>query len=152
MLKGERVTVFGRDKVLDFTYVDDCVDGIARGIAALAEGRVRNETINLAYGEGNTLSRAAELIAEQLELEAHIDVAPARLGEVTHYIADIRKARDLLGWRPTTSLSDGIPKAVAWFREHRASHPDEAQTRPMEDAGVGWKLHASTREHTLVTR
>ena len=40
----------GRDKTLDFTYVDDCVDGIARGIEALAERRVVNQTINLAYG------------------------------------------------------------------------------------------------------
>jgi nucleoside-diphosphate-sugar epimerase len=139
MLHGEQVTVFGRDKVLDFTYVDDCVDGIARGVVALASGSVRNETINLAYGEGNTLVRAAELIAEQLEIEPQIDTAPARLGEVTHYVADIRKAHDLLDWRPTTSLADGIPKGVAWFREHRAAHPDEAATRPTEDAGVGWK-------------
>ncbi|HET8606676.1 MAG TPA: tRNA (adenosine(37)-N6)-dimethylallyltransferase MiaA [Gaiellaceae bacterium] len=46
--RGEPVTVYGGDdKTLDFTYVDDCVDGIGRGVAALVEGRVRNETINL---------------------------------------------------------------------------------------------------------
>jgi nucleoside-diphosphate-sugar epimerase len=151
MLRGERVTVFGRDKVLDFTYVDDCVDGIARGVAALAQGRVRNETINLAYGEGNTLVRAAELIAEQLELEAQIDVAPARLGEVTHYIADIRKAHDLLDWRPTTPLAAGIPKAVAWFREHRAANPHEASALPRADEEVGWKdASAPPRKISLV--
>jgi nucleoside-diphosphate-sugar epimerase len=150
MLRGERVTVFGRDKVLDFTYVDDCVDGIARGVGALADGRVRNETINLAFGEGNTLYRAAELIAEQLEIEPRIDTAPARLGEVTHYIADIRKAGDLLAWKPTTALDDGIPKAVAWFREHRAAHPHEAATLPQEDEGVGWKdVAPSPRRITL---
>jgi UDP-glucose 4-epimerase len=111
---------------------------------------VRNETINLAYGEGNTLFRAAELIAEQLEIEPRIDAAPARLGEVTHYIADIRKAHDLLDWRPSTPLADGIPKAVAWFREHRAAHPHEAQTVPHEDDGVGWKQSpAQPRRITL---
>ncbi len=53
MMRGEPITIYGgRDKTLDFTYVDDCVDGIARGIEALAEGRVVNQTINLAYGEG----------------------------------------------------------------------------------------------------
>ena len=139
MLNGERVTVFGRDKVLDFTYVDDCVDGIARGVEALVHGRVRNETINLAFGEGNTLFRAAELIAEQLDVEPQIDTAPARLGEVTHYIADIRKAHDLLDWRPRTSLEDGIPKSVRWFLKHRAAHPEEAATIPTEGASVGWK-------------
>jgi nucleoside-diphosphate-sugar epimerase len=150
MLQGERVTVFGRDKVLDFTYVDDCVEGIARGVAALADGSVRNETINLAYGQGNTLLRAAELIAQELDVEPAIDTAPARLGEVTHYIADIRKAGDLLAWKPTTSLDDGIPKAVAWFREHRAAHPEESSTLPQEDEGVGWKdVAPSPRRITL---
>jgi UDP-glucuronate 4-epimerase len=139
MLRGERVTVYGRDKVLDFTYVDDCVDGISRGIEALANGAVRNETINLAFGQGNTLFRAAELIAEQLDVEPRIDTAPARLGEVTHYVADIRKSHDLLGWQAQTSLDDGIPKAVTWFLEHRAAHPEENGTIPAEDEGVGWK-------------
>jgi UDP-glucose 4-epimerase len=139
MLRGEQVTVYGRDKVLDFTYVDDCVDGIARGVEALAAGDVQNETINLAFGQGNTLVRAAELIAEQLEVEPTIDTAPARLGEVTHYVADIRKAHDLLGWQPQTSLDDGIPKAVAWFLEHREAHPHESDTVPSEGVGVGWK-------------
>jgi UDP-glucose 4-epimerase len=69
--RGEGITIFGGDeKVLDFTYVDDCVDGIARGVYALHEQRVANQTINLAYGQGNTLVRAAELIAGEL------DVAP----------------------------------------------------------------------------
>ena len=71
MLRGEPITIYGgRDKTLDFTYVDDCVDGIVRGIEALAEGRVVNQTINLAYGEGNTLVHCAERIA------AELDVAP----------------------------------------------------------------------------
>jgi nucleoside-diphosphate-sugar epimerase len=139
MMRGERVTVYGKDKVLDFTHVDDCVDGIGRGLEALARGDVRNETINLAFGQGNTLFRAAELIAEQLDVEPKIDTAPARLGEVTHYVADIRKANDLLGWQPQTSLDDGIPKAVEWFREHRAAHPEENDTVPNEGEGVGWK-------------
>jgi UDP-glucose 4-epimerase len=140
MLRREPVTVYGRDKLLDFTYVDDCVDGIVRGVEALGGGRLRNETINLAFGQGNTLTRAAELIAEQLEVEPRINTAPARLGEVTHYVADIRKARDLLDWRPTTSLDEGIPKAIGWFRQHRAAHPEEEATVPCEGEGVGWKL------------
>ena len=44
---------------------------------------------------------------------------------MTHYVADIRKARELLAWTPATPLEDGIPKAVAWFRDWRAAHPEE---------------------------
>jgi UDP-glucuronate 4-epimerase len=119
MLRDEPITVYGgADKTLDFTHVDDCVDGLMRGIEALATDTVRNETINLAFGEGNTLVRAAELIAGELDIEPQISFTPSLLGEVTHYVADIRKARDLLGWQPRVPLDEGIPRAVAWFREH----------------------------------
>src|SRR5215217_696726 len=123
--RGESITVYGGDeKVLDFTYVDDCIDGIARGVEALASGRVANETINLAYGQGNTLVRAAELIASALRVEPQITQAPSLVGEVTRYVADIRKARELLGWEPQTPLDAGIPKAVDWFRAWGAANPE----------------------------
>ena len=117
--KGEPITVFGREKMLDFTYVDDCVDGILRGIQNLVSGSVKNQTINLAYGKGNTLEEMARLIARTLEVEPQIDFRPPQAGEVTRYVADITKAQSLLGYRPTTPLSEGIPKAIAWAQEFR---------------------------------
>jgi UDP-glucose 4-epimerase len=119
LLHGKPITIYGgSEKTLDFTYIDDCVDGLARGVESLVTGTVVNETINLAYGQGNTLVRAAELIAAALGVEPHIGFTPSLLGEVTHYVADIRKARDLLGWEPRVPLDEGIPRAVEWFREH----------------------------------
>ena len=129
--RNEGITIFGGDeKVLDFTFIDDCVDGIVRGVYALGEKRVRNQTVNLAFGQGNTLVRAAELIAGELGVEPQIEIAPSLLGEVTHYVADVSKARELLGWEPQTPLADGIPRSVAWFKEWRAAHPEE--NRPFE--------------------
>jgi nucleoside-diphosphate-sugar epimerase len=144
MSRGEPITVYGgADKVLDFTYVDDCVDGIARGVEALVSGRVENETINLAYGEGNTLVRAAELIAGELGVEPKMTIAPSLLGEVTRYVADIRKAHDLLDWTPRVPLDEGIPRAVAWFKEHRAAHPEEDRPVVNEGDAIGWKTLAA---------
>ncbi len=118
MSRGEPVTVYGREKVLDFTYVDDCVDGITCGMERLLSGDVVNETINLAYGQGNTLVRMAELVAQALDVQPNIVVAPAkRTGEVAHYIADLSKATALLDYRPRTPLEEGIVKTVAWWRE-----------------------------------
>ena len=148
LMRNEPITIFGGDeKVLDFTYVDDCVDGIVRGIEALVEGRVTNEAINLAYGEGNTLVRAADLIAAQLEVEPRMTLAPSLLGEVTRYVADISKARALIGYDPQVPLADGIPRAVRWFREHRAAHPEqdvpfEEDARLAQEAEHGWKQPA----------
>jgi UDP-glucose 4-epimerase len=142
-IRGEPLTVYGPEKVLDFTYVDDCVEGIVRGIERLADGAVANETINLAYGAGNTLVRAVELIGAATGVEPKLETAPARLGEVTRYVADISKAHDLLDWTPQTPLDAGIPKAVEWFLEHRAAHPEEDTAVESEGAGAGWKTLAT---------
>jgi nucleoside-diphosphate-sugar epimerase len=124
--RGKPITVYGGDKkVLDFTYIDDCIDGIVHGLDRLAAGAVENETINLACGQGNTLVRAAELIAGELGVRPEIAHKPSLVGEVTHYVADIGKAHELLGWKPQTPLADGIPLAVEWFRDWRAAHPEE---------------------------
>jgi UDP-glucose 4-epimerase len=145
MLRGEPITIYGgRDKTLDFTYVDDCVDGIARGIGALAAGRVVNQTINLAYGQGNTLVHCAERIAEELDVDPQMTLAPSLLGEVTHYVADLSKARELLDYAPQVPLDEGIARAVAWFREHRDAHPEEnvpvrADHEGALGSGAGWK-------------
>ena len=144
MLRDEPITVFGgNDKTLDFTYVDDCVDGIALGVEALVEGRVVNHTINLAFGQGNTLIRAAELIAAELGAEPRLTVAPSLLGEVTHYVADITKARTLLAWEPEVPLEEGLKRSVAWFREHRAAHPEEDRPVVSEESELDWKTYAS---------
>jgi UDP-glucose 4-epimerase len=111
---GEPITVYGRDKVLDFTYVDDCVAGVATGIKRLLAGQVRNETVNLAYGEGNSLLRLVELISEALGKVPEVHVEPSLVGEVTHYVADISKARSLLDYVPQVSLEEGIPRTVEW--------------------------------------
>jgi nucleoside-diphosphate-sugar epimerase len=116
ILHDEQITIYGgEEKTLDFTYVDDCVDGIVRGMHAVVGEDVVNETINLAYGEGNTLVRAAKLIGQAARREPRITLAPSRVGEVTYYVADISKAKELLGWAPETPLERGIPVAVDWW-------------------------------------
>jgi nucleoside-diphosphate-sugar epimerase len=115
--KDEDIVVYGPDKVLDFTYVDDCVAGVSRGIYALAAGEVRNQTFNLAFGQGNSLIKMAELIGEAVGVKPRMTVEPALVGEVTHYVADLSRARELLGYHPTVSLDEGIRRTVAWNRE-----------------------------------
>lgn len=113
----EPIVVFGREKVLDFTFVDDCVAGVIRGIDALVERRVCYETINLAFGQGATLVDLVNLIALAIRTEPNVRYAPARAGEVTRYVADISKARALLGYDPQTPLTAGVPRSIQWQRE-----------------------------------
>jgi UDP-glucose 4-epimerase len=94
--------------------VDDCVNGVCRGIDLLVNSSGVKHTINLAYGQGNSLITMANYIAEYLEIIPEIITTPSRKGEVTRYVADISKAKTLLGYTPSTPLEKGIPKAVAW--------------------------------------
>ncbi len=120
---GEPIVVYGQDKVLDFTYVDDCIAGITSGLERLVSREISNHTINLAYGQGNTLVNMARFIAAELDVEPDMTVQPSRVGEVTHYVANIGKAHALLDYNPTTSLREGIHKAVAWSLDWWATHP-----------------------------
>jgi UDP-glucose 4-epimerase len=120
--REEPITVYGENKILDFTYVDDCVSGIAAGVYALQEGRVENQTINLAYGQGNSLINMAQYVGKALGKEPKITIAPALLGEVTHYVADISKARELLGYNPKVPLEEGIPRTVEWNKKWAEKH------------------------------
>lgn len=110
---GETMNVFGKDKCLDFTYIDDCVTGIMLGIEKWETAK--NDTYNLAYGEGSTILQLAEYMKEELNSDSPMNVGNARTGEVTHYIADISKAQKVLGYQPTTTLREGVKKAVAWY-------------------------------------
>jgi UDP-glucose 4-epimerase len=112
--EGHPITVYGREKVLDFTYVDDCIAGVIRGIDALIERRVNHETVNLAAGQGSTLVDLVNLISLALRKKPNVRYEPARAGEVTRYVADITKARQLLGYQPQTPLTAGVPLSIEW--------------------------------------
>lgn len=121
--QGEPITIYGEDKVLDFTYVDDCVAGITAGMEKLVSGEIKNHTINLAYGQGNSLVNMARFIGEALGIEPEITIEPSRVGEVTHYVANIGKAHALLGYQPQVTLREGIKRAVQWSLNYWEKDP-----------------------------
>jgi UDP-glucose 4-epimerase len=115
--EGAPIVVYGRDKVLDFTYVDDCIAGMVSAVDALVARRVSQQTINLAYGQGATLVDLVNIVGLALRKEPQVRYEPSRSGEVTRYVADITKARQLLGYEPKTPLTAGVPLAIQWQRE-----------------------------------
>lgn len=114
--KNQPLTIFGKDKCLDFTYIDDAVAGI---IAALEKfDTVKNDTYNLAVGFGTTIVQLAEDIKRLLGSSSEITIGASRTGEVIRYIADISKARKKLGYDPKVPFEEGIRKSVEWYAKN----------------------------------
>lgn len=114
MRRGEAVTIFDRDKLIDFTYIDDCVNGLMLGIEKLVSGAVVNETFNISSGSPATLLELAQLIAKNLGVTPQIIDKPIRPGEINFYAADLRKIKAKLGYEPQVPLAEGIKRTVAW--------------------------------------
>ncbi len=113
---NQDITVFGEEKCLDFTYIDDTVSGIIAGIEKFES--VKNTTYNLAYGEGTTILALAKKVIELLKSNSKIVMGKPRTGEVIRYIADITKAQKSLGYMPKTNFDEGIRKAVEWYLQY----------------------------------
>lgn len=113
MLKNEPFEVWGEDKVLDFTYIEDCVEGILTMIDKWEDVPLE---MNLAYGEGTRLLDVAEIVKKELGSTSTITTTPSLVGEVTSYAANISRAREL-GWSPKTGIEEGIRKSIEYYKQ-----------------------------------
>lgn len=100
----------------DFTYVSNAV--YANEVALFTENKEAvNQVYNVAVGERTSLNQLFEMIKEV----AGSDLAPKygaeRKGDVKHSLADITKARELLGYDPKTTIEEGLKKTFEWYRQ-----------------------------------
>lgn len=116
MSRGKPITIYDRRKIIDFTYIDDCVDGIMLGIEKLLSGEVVNETINLSSASPASLLHLAKTIGVHLGVEPEIIDKPIQPGEISFYVADLTKARTLLGFEPRVTFEEGIRRTVNWVK------------------------------------
>lgn len=96
-----------------FTYVGDVVDGLVAVLDRIQRCTV--ETINLGDPRTASTRRILELIEDVVGRPPRIERAPARAGDQSHTRADIRKARRLLDFSPSTPLREGIASEMAWM-------------------------------------
>jgi nucleoside-diphosphate-sugar epimerase len=98
----------------DFTYVDDIAKGTVEALKPLGY-----EIINLGSDHPVLLSRVIAILEELLGKKARIAYLPKQPADVPATWADISKAQKLLGWKPKTSLEDGLQKATEWYLQNR---------------------------------
>jgi UDP-glucuronate 4-epimerase len=99
----------------DYTYIDDIIDGIVKSIDHLEKNSKVYEIINLGESEVIKLSEMLSAIEQNLDKIAIKKILPMQQGDVQKTNADITKARNLLGYAPTTNFQNGTKKFVEWF-------------------------------------
>jgi len=112
---GKPIPVFGDgEQMRDFTYIDDIARGTIKAIKPAGY-----EIFNLGSDHPVKLNFVIKLIEENLGKKAKIEFLPRHPADVTATWAYIEKAKNLLGWKPKTSIEDGIKNTVRWFLENR---------------------------------
>jgi UDP-glucuronate 4-epimerase len=116
---GKPVPIFGDgNSGRDYTYIDDIVAGVMASLEyepPLLHG-ARYDVLNLGNSHPVTLRELVSLLENTTGRKAILEFKPAQPGDVPLTWADISKSSRLLGYRPGTSLTDGLEKFVSWYR------------------------------------
>ncbi|MCK4599253.1 GDP-mannose 4,6-dehydratase [Candidatus Bipolaricaulota bacterium] len=114
--EDKEVTIFGDgEQSRDFTCVENIVEA---NLLTIRAERMTDEVFNIAYGEQLTVNELARLLSETIGVPSELkpQFAPARPGDVRHSLADISKARTLLGYYPKITAREGFERTVKWYK------------------------------------
>lgn len=122
LLSGAQPIIYGDgEQSRDFTYIANVVDA---NLKAAETTKGIGAVINVANGARITLN---ELLKEVQQLTGKTDVSvdyrPPRAGDVMHSLADITRARELLGFEPRVGLREGLQATIDWWKHSRFAVP-----------------------------
>jgi UDP-N-acetylglucosamine/UDP-N-acetylgalactosamine 4-epimerase len=118
-IRGTTPVIYGDGgQSRDFTYVANVVDATLRACTALgASGNV----FNVGVGEQHTVNEIITLLNKIFSREVKPRYEPPRKGDVRESLADISRARAVLGYKPIVSFEHGLQLTVEWYRSALAS-------------------------------
>ena len=125
---GEPLPLFNRGEMRrDFTYIDD----IVRGVIACLDGPPADDgdakaggstgphaIYNIGNSRSEDLMRVVELLEQETGRKALCDPQPMQIGDVKQTFADISAIERDHGFKPSTTIDEGVPRFVAWYREY----------------------------------
>lgn len=107
----------------DKTPIRDYIDVVDLNLAHLKAleylfTNKKSEIINLGIGTGNSVLEVIEQVKKFTGVEIPIEKANTRQGDDAKKIADIKKAKEVLGWEPTKTIADSIKSLIIWYKNH----------------------------------
>lgn len=133
ILEGTPIKVFNHGKMVrDFTYIDDIVEGVVRVIDRPpqpnpawsgdhpdpATSYTRYRVFNIGNSQPVELMRYINVLEQCLGKKAKMEMLPMQAGDVPSTVADVSALEQATGFRPQTSVEDGIARFVTWYREY----------------------------------
>jgi UDP-glucose 4-epimerase len=118
LMTGTRPVIYGDgEQSRDFTYVSNVVDANLR---AAETARGVGHVINVANGVRTTLNELLDTLKRVTgKTGVEAEYREPRLGDVRHSLADITRARELLGYEPRVGLEEGLSKTIEWWKRSR---------------------------------
>jgi UDP-glucuronate 4-epimerase len=120
ILAGEPIDVYNHgDLERDFTYIDDIADGVLRVFDRVPqpEAGVSHRLFNIGNHRPEPLLRFIEVLSAALERKPQMNLLPMQPGDVHSTCADIGAIEQEYGWLPTTTIDEGLPRLVQWYRQ-----------------------------------
>ncbi len=114
MLAGRQPMVYGDGgQSRDFTYIDNVVHG---NLLAAEKPNLAGKVLNVANGRNTSLLELLAALNRLLETKIEPIFAPARVGDVRESLADISRARQLLGYEPQVDFETGLRRSIEYYR------------------------------------
>ena len=123
IFEGRPITVFnGGEMWRDFTFIDDAVAGVLAVMAKPPGGTGAPASLyNLGNNRSEKLTRFIEVLESAIGRKAELEYAPLQPGDVPATAADIEASRRDFGFDPQTSIDEGLPRFVDWYRRFYAA-------------------------------
>jgi nucleoside-diphosphate-sugar epimerase len=122
LLAGEQPTIYGDgEQSRDFTFIENVVAANLLAADAPAE-KVSGKMMNVATGAAVTLNQVFEILRELTGYSGNPAYAEPRSGDIKHSLADISRARELLGYVPQVDFREGIRRTVEWYKNMQPNH------------------------------
>jgi nucleoside-diphosphate-sugar epimerase len=123
-LRGEDIVLYGGDQVLDFTFVNDTIDGIVKAYEQVLDGTsILGEDFHLATGRGCSVYELANMIVRLTGSSSKVVKGPAQDFDVHKFYADTGKAKERLGYEAKTPLEEGLKILMERMRPMEAPAP-----------------------------
>lgn len=115
--EGKEIPFFGDgDTQRDYTYIDDIIDGILKAAAYAEKNTGVYEIFNLGESQTISLKEMVETIEKVTGKKAVLNKLPMQPGDVNRTFADIKKAKEMLGYDPKMQFENGIINFVEWYK------------------------------------